>query len=51
MKYIIKYFLPSRYYMFKRVVYEELKTKEEVLDFINKKKLDRKDYEIFIRVI
>ena len=51
MKYILKYYLYSKYYGFKRVNYVELFNKENVLDLIDKLELDCEDYEIFIKVI
>ena len=51
MKYILKYYLYSKYYGFKRVNYVEFFNKENVIDLINKLELSRDDYEIYIKII
>ena len=51
MKYILKYYLYSKYYGFKRVNYVEFMGKENVIDLINKLELSRDDYEIYIKII
>lgn len=51
MKYILKYYLYSKYYEHKRPQYVELPKKEDIIYLIHELELERGDYEIFIKVI
>lgn len=51
MKYILKYFYPSKYFGFKRYKYKEFEKYEEIMIFISDNKIKFEDYEIFGKII
>ena len=51
MKYILKYYLYSKYHEYRRREFKEFMSKEAILTFINDMRLEKNEYEIFIKVI